>query len=162
MGISADDGHGGRVVNWPRRIASVLLFPALIAIGCSDESGPGPGGNEPDSLVAFRLSIRHDPTGTEDFIAATSDSAVIETARAQLALPAGERTLHIHGPIAKGDGGHNLTWGWHFTPGQWDLVQLSMELCDGNPSAVEAQIDYWVDTIGVFCPWNSYIEEEAP
>ena len=105
---------------------------------------------------------RADPTGLEDFIAVTSAPAVIELARTQLTLPAEERTLHIHGPIARGDGGHNLSWGWHFAPDEWNLVQFSMELCDGVPSAVEADIEHWVDTIGVFCPWNSYVEEEMP
>lgn len=155
-------GRADRAANAVLHIASLTCLSLFLIIGCSDSGGPGPCGCEPDSSVTFRFAIRHDPTGTEDFVAVTSDSAVIAIARAQLLLPPEDRTLHIHGPIARGDGGHNLSWGWHFTPDSWNLVQLSMELCDGNPSAVEADIDTWVDTIGVFCPWNSYVEEEVP
>ncbi len=136
-------------------LSFLALFPLL---GCSDDDGPG-GRN---GSAIFRFGIRHDPVGVEDFIAVTSDPDVIELARAQLALLAEDRTLHIHGPIARGGGGHNLSWGWHFVPGEWGMVQISMELCDGNPSAVEADIDTWVDAIGVFCPWNSYVKEEIP
>ena len=134
------------------------LLAFLWLFGCSDEDGPA-GGN---GAVMFRFGIRQDDVGTEDFIAMTSDPEVIERSRAQLKLALEERTLHIHGPIARGDGGHNLSWGWHFVPGEWKLVEISMELCDGNPSAVEADIDTWVDAIGVFCPWNSYVKEEIP
>ena len=141
------------------RRAAWLSFLVLISLfGCSDDDGPA-GGN---GSVMFRFGIRQDDVGAEDFIAMTSDPEVIEMARAQLVLPTEERLLHIHGPIARGDGGHNLSWGWHFVPGEWDLVEISMELCDGNPSAVEADIDTWVDAIGVFCPWNSYVKQEIP
>lgn len=128
-------------------------------VGCSDDNG---GAGDTNGMATFRFSVRHDPTGAEDFIAQTSDPAVIDSCRAQLARPEAQRLDHIHGAIARVDGGSNLFWSWRFVPGEWHLAAFSIELCDGNPSAVEADLDYWVDTLGVFCPWNSYVAEEIP
>jgi hypothetical protein len=35
------------------------------------------------------------------------------------------------------------------------MVEVTMELCDGRPSDVERDLDYWVDSVGRFCPWSS-------
>ncbi len=32
-----------------------------------------------------------------------------------------------------------------------------MELCDGLPSDVEKDIDYWAGTVGRFCPWSAVL-----
>ena len=37
------------------------------------------------------------------------------------------------------------------------MAEITMELCDGLPSHVEEDIDYWVDTVGRFCPWSAKI-----
>jgi hypothetical protein len=36
----------------------------------------------------------------------------------------------------------------------------SNELCDGRPSFVEADLAYWLGTVGRFCPWASYVYAE--
>lgn len=55
--------------------------------------------------------------------------------------------------------GHNLSWSWHFVPGRWDMVEISVEACDGSPRMVENDLDYRVDRVGDFCPWASYVLE---
>ena len=40
------------------------------------------------------------------------------------------------------------------------LAEISMEVCDGLPSDVEKDLDYWVDTVKRFCPWNSFVKKE--
>ncbi len=97
---------------------------------------------------------------SENFVAATNDGAVIETIEGQLQLPENQRFLHINGAIDSTDGGHNLSWHWHFSPGQWVMAEMSIELCDGLPSMVEAALSYWLHTLGHFCPWASYVVEE--
>jgi hypothetical protein len=37
------------------------------------------------------------------------------------------------------------------------MAEVTIELCDGIPSHVEANLNYWVDTVGRFCPWNAGI-----
>lgn len=110
--------------------------------------------------VTFRFGMADDPTGTEDFLAVTEDPEVIARVRAELQRPAGERALHISGPISAGDGGHNLSWGWHFDPGAWDVVEVSVELCDGRPGDIEKDLAYWLDVVGSFCPWGSRVKGE--
>ena len=55
----------------------------------------------------------------------------------------------------------NTGWSWHFT-GDVALAELSIELCDGRPSMVEADLGYWLRTVGSFCPWGSYVYAELP
>jgi hypothetical protein len=138
----------------PRVVAAVVL--AVLISGCSDEGNS----QAPTTEVAFRFGMRDDD-GTGDFVALTSNGNVVSLARSQLALPDSERVLHISGPIERGGGGHNLGWGWHFVPDAWMLSGSSAEVCDAVPQAVEDDIDYWVDTMQSFCPWDSYVKKEV-
>ncbi len=136
-----------------------LLMIALVvaAMSCSetaDVSSPAP------SSRSFLFGMRGMSDSEGQFVAVTADPGVIANLRAQLALPTPDRNLHIHGPIARENGGHNLFWHWHFVPDQWEMVEISMEVCDGTPRMVEDNLDYWVDEVGVFCPWVSYVQKE--
>lgn len=112
----------------------------------------------PQWNVTFRMI--GDGTGTQDFVANTDDPVISDLASAELALPYAERTLFPVGPLNRGDGGHNFDaaeqptfeWNWHLLPGDWTLTDAAEPLCDGNAVLVEQAIDYWVDTVGYFCP----------
>lgn len=146
--------------SWPPFLVAGWLVTALslgaVFGGCSDEDGS----HAPSAEVGFRFGIRGDDDASEDFVALTSDGGIISVARWQLALPDSERTLHISGRIERGGAGHNLGWAWHFVPGEWALTGSSAELCDAIPQAVEDDLDYWVDTVQSFCPWDSYVKQE--
>ncbi len=142
---------------------SAILFAAALGLilsvaGCSSKSSE-PGNGVPPGHTLIRFSMASDGTGAQDFMAATDDSAVVAAVQSQLALPPGQRTMFIIGPIERGSAGHNLAWRWHFVPGEWQLAETAIELCDGNPMLVDADVDYWVDTVGQFCPWGSYPAE---
>jgi hypothetical protein len=111
-------------------------------------------------MVQFLFTVRYVPDPRGQFVVMTSDPLVIQMARTQLSLPERERNMHINGVIARGNGGHNLNWSWHFVPNQWTLAEISIELCDGVPQMVEDNLDYWVDTVRQFCPWGSYVLRE--
>ena len=123
------------------------------------EPPPDPGTAR---AVSFLFGLVDDSTGAENFVAATSVPAVIDRARAELRKDIASRTLHINGLIARADAGDNLDWHWQFKPGEWDLVEVSIEVCDGRPSMVEADLDDWLDRIGRFCPWHSRVLAELP
>lgn len=134
-----------------RAVQSALLSGAFLLLsGCN-------GAPEPPASFLFRVS---GVPGEPGFVAQTEDTQVIAAARGQLALPEEERWLFISGPIERGDGGHNLRWSWHFTPSEWALVDVDMELCDADPAHVEETLDQWIAEIGIYCPWNSYVAEE--
>jgi|GEM_PF-494001 len=136
-----------------------ILIIALLAFvnNCANEKPEGL-----DEEVGFLFAIRGDTMGVEDFVAVTRDEGVIRTAREQLLLTVSQRTLHIHGPVARGNGGHNLGWPWHFLPSKWILTEESTEICDAMPSAVGAWLDSLPDTLAttLFCPLSSYVKAE--
>ena len=37
------------------------------------------------------------------------------------------------------------------------MAEVTIELCDGLPSHVEEDLDYWADTVKRFCPWHAKI-----
>lgn len=136
-------------------VTGILLGIVVFLFGCNSEIV------DPVSEDRmFLFGIKNDPQGKEDFVALTSDSLVIAAISGQLAKPFGERTLHINGTIEDGNEGYNLDWNWHFTPNEWSLVEISIEVCDGLPSNVEQDLDYWVNNIGRFCPWSSIVKSE--
>lgn len=133
-------------------VASLLVL--LLAIGCEDDD---------DSRTVLDTKFVFMTRGVEgaegQFAAVTRDTAVIRLAREELAKPIDDRHLFPNGPIVRG-GGTEYGWSWHFAPNQWELVESAIELCDGTPAMVEADLDYWVDTVGQFCPWSAYVVQE--
>jgi hypothetical protein len=142
-----------------RRALALLLWLVAMAAGCDGDSS-NPGGGVPPGHVLFHFKMVGDVSGVQDFRAATDDPQVIAAARAQLELPLHERRLFILGEIGRGNGGHNLEWNWHFVAGRWMLTEAAIELCDGNAVLVSQDVDYWVDTVGQFCPWGSRVTDE--
>jgi hypothetical protein len=136
----------------PVRLASAVLFLLSLA-SCGDGGSvvtPGP--------ATFLFGTRGLPDAEGQFAAVTSDPQVIATLQSQLRMGIPDRNLHIDGPIAPGNGGHNLSWSWHFVPDGWDAVEISAEVCDGTPQAVEADVSGWVKNVGTFCPWGSFVQ----
>lgn len=48
-------------------------------------------------------------------------------------------------------------WSWHVDPLNAKFSDLAMELCDGLPSFVEKDKDYWLHNVGSFCPWHTQV-----
>ena len=144
-------------INWSRKILPLLTW-TVFAVACDDGGGGSNSSLFYSGIVTFRMV--GDSTGVQDFVVVTNDFDLTNSAMAEQQLPFSERTLFPIGPIDRGDGGHNFhsaeqpdwIWNWHFVPEDWTLTDAADPLCDGNAVAVEQAIDYWVDTIGQFCP----------
>lgn len=63
----------------------------------------------------------------------------------------------VSGELARGDGGFNQPWSWHWEPETVHAPDAAIEVCDGRPSMVEEDLDYWVDTVERFCPWGATV-----
>ena len=122
-------------------------------VGCNS-TGTTPG-------VDLRYFEFVDTTHNETFVAATADPEVIDNVESQLTKPKDERNLHINGAIARGERDYNPGYPWHFVEGEWNLAEVSVEVCDGRPSFVTDDLDYWVDDVGRFCPWSSRVDREV-
>ncbi len=143
--------------NWSRKILPLLAW-TVFAVACDD------GGGSSNSPALYSGSVRFsmvgDANGAQDFGAITTDFDLIQLATAEVLLPLAERTLFPIGPIDRGDGGNDgpgdwqqvFGWNWHFVLDEWNLTDSANSLCDGNAVIVEQAVDYWVDTVGQFCP----------
>jgi hypothetical protein len=54
--------------------------------------------------------------------------------------------------------GVNEGWSWSLDPNEFEFVDLTMEVCDGNPSDVES--GYL--TSDRYCPWSARVVEIQP
>ena len=134
-----------------RNLITVIL---LIAYGCTGSSTDS-GSQNPVATFELIHTVQN-----ETFVAQTSDPDVIAKARSELSKPMGERQLHINGSIAAGAGGVNDPWSWHFNIGEWDLVEVSAEVCDAWPSYIENNLEDWMQSVGAFCPWSGRVSKE--
>jgi hypothetical protein len=83
-----------------------------------------------------------------------------ETIEQVLALQRGESQATIpSGRIVRGSVAYNQPWSWHIDPDDIHMAEMTIELCDGLPSHVEGDLDYWVDTVQRFCPWSAELVE---
>lgn len=137
-------------------------FCGFVALGLAAACGGGGDARAPQTVpLATVFAFRMEGAGPEqEFRHATSDPAFIAQARAQLQLPVASRRLFPAGPIASGNGGVNLDWGWHYTAAS--LVEAAIEVCDGSPALVQADLPYWLGTVKSFCPWGGYVHAELP
>jgi hypothetical protein len=69
----------------------------------------------------------------------------------------GKNNMHVTGKLVHGDGGFNSPWPWHLDPDSVRMAEISIELCDGRPSLIEEELDYWLETVGTYCPWSSKV-----
>ena len=132
-------------------ISAILLL--LLFSGC--------GTNNDDDNVKYYEFTHESEDINYSIVAKTSNPDVIAKVEDELSKPFEERTMHINGPIERGNAGYNRNWSWHFVEDRWDLAEISVEVCDGRPSFVEEDLDYWVDTVGRYCPWGSRVAGEV-
>lgn len=132
------------------RIVTLLVI-ALPFFGSCNGSSTGPDGGG----AVFVVQVID-----ETFHVRIVDPARIE--RARRILNGAEPQLIVTGRLAAGDDGVNEPWSWHLVPGTVGFAEVAIELCDGKPSFVEAELDYWLNTVQTYCPWSSRIVAELP
>lgn len=138
----------------------LMLAALLLVAGACEKDSDTPACELQIATGARFFEFGH--RGSDDtYIAWTSQASVIQNVEAQLALPEAERNQHINGEIQRMPTGCNLNkdWSWYFSPDNWDLAELSIELCDGNPTYVEENLEDYLD-IERYCPWSSYVLRE--
>lgn len=129
--------------------AAAVALACIAAASCGGSSSP----SEPARPEAVFRVLSSAESG-ETFHVVLRDPRRI--AEAESLVGQGNRKI-VNGRLARGDGGFNQPWSWHMVPGTVELPDTAIELCDGHPSDVEADLDYWIDTVGRFCPWGSEI-----
>ena len=77
------------------------------------------------------------------------DVFAVQRGESQATIPSGR--------LVEGSKCYNLPWSWHVDPEDIHMAEFTIELCDGLPSHVEKDLDYWVKTVERFCPWSATI-----
>lgn len=123
-----------------------LLFAVVLLTGCDSPDG--------SDLALYEVEV-DSADGPERFRLALSTDEQVDLAEG--ALASGREGV-IHGTVLRGDGGFNAPYAWHLAPESITFPDLAMEVCDGRPrSDVERDVDYWADTVGVYCPWGARV-----
>lgn len=140
---TAIDSH--RVLPLPLLAAGVLVA-ALAACGDSLPTPP----EELDGGVLATFEVQ-----SERFHVWTRDPGTIQQLEA---LEEGESRASIpNGELRRGagPGEFNAPWSWHMDPESVGMTEVAAEVCDGKPSFVESEVDYFVDEVGRYCPWSA-------
>jgi len=121
-------------------LALAVTASALLVGACVPPPPPAPTG------ATYRVDV-----AGETFTLRATNPAVIAQLDAALAS---RRVGVLGGELLRGNGGFNAPHQWHIDPATVYVADLAMEVCDGRPfSEVSADIDYWVDVLGTYCPW---------
>ncbi|MGI8643782.1 MAG: hypothetical protein ACR2LS_06675 [Thermomicrobiales bacterium] len=129
---------------------SLLLLAILPAATRARQAEPAP---DPGALLVTWQTV-----DGESFRAIVTDSASIQ--RVSVALAGNGYAGIPSGTLAHGDGDINAPHAWHLI--NVTVVDITIELCDGTASMVDADVDYWVDTVGRFCPWSATVVAAVP
>lgn len=156
----------------PRYLAAHLLPAPAVALavlaacasptatqGPSPDSSPSTAPSPPASeapsampdgdagvIVTFLVA------GEEEYRIRLTDPEDIEIGRRLLA---GEEAPRIpNGEVVRdGPAGVNEPWSWHIDPDTVEFADMTIEVCDGRPSDVEAG----TITSDRFCPWSAEV-----
>ncbi len=129
------------------KVCSMLLRVALVAVAIVVGTGTAQAASEEEAGIIATFDV----VG-EQFKVRIENPTTIAQVRA---LERGESTATIpNGRLLRGADG-NAPWSWHLDPNDIEMAEAAIELCDGTPSTVEADLDRWIDEVGRYCPWSA-------
>lgn len=137
----------------PRWILSTTLIALILASGCDSPAAPD---DELEGGILATFSV----SGETFRVWMTNPDAIEQV----LALRQGTSRANIPNGALKtgpGRGNHNRPYSWHLDPDDIAMAEMTIELCDGRPSWVEANRDRFVAEVGRYCPWSAELRQIA-
>jgi hypothetical protein len=122
-------------------LALAIGFSGLLA--CDNEA------TEPEEAQTFTIEV----SGEQFKVRVTDPQDILALEQRMTAAQTGV----ISGKLVAGDGGFNSPWSWHLDPGSVQVPDVSTEVCDGRPSFVEADLQYWLNNVVFYCPWGARV-----
>lgn len=138
-----------------KRTANLSTLRAITAMAAMLGACGGGGSTTapPQSRSAPVFTVQ---VGGESFrVEATGSGAAALRARMQ----SGARGVII-GSLAAGDDGVNAPYSWHLVPTTVTTAGFAVEVCDGRPSDVQGNLNYWLSTVRSYCPWSAKVVAE--
>jgi hypothetical protein len=133
--------------------STTTIAPAPPATSSTTTAAPSTTSPAADSVV---VTWQTPDGGTFRSVVSGADAV----ARVEEAL-AGDGYAGIpNGRLEPGDGGINTGHDWQQV--DVELVDMAIEVCDGNASDIDDDLDYWLDTVGQYCPWDARVIAVEP
>jgi hypothetical protein len=128
----------------------VLGLVCALLIVCTAGCDESPTSPSPDLRGGVLLGFR---VVGQPFAVWATNPRTIEQAFA-LSRSGGRSRIPV-GRILRGagQGNHNAPYSWHLDPDDIQLAEAAIEVCDGTPSFVEANVHYFVNDVKAYCPW---------
>jgi hypothetical protein len=124
-----------------RAAVFIILALGFSAGSCSSPTDPGLEGGV---LATF------DVDGERYSIFITNPQTIDQV----IALSQGQSDAKIpNGLVVKGKVSYNLPWHWHIDSEHIYMAEMTIEINDGRPSYVEANLDSWAGRY--FGPWGA-------
>lgn len=135
-----------------RRLAVVVILAlGAVTAGC-DEADPVAATPDPSIPVVVTFEV----SGGERFKALLNEPDDVENAHGLLA---GRDLPSIpNGLVIRGLTGVNQGYSWSLDPADFEWGAVTIEVCDGLPSDVEAG----TITSERYCPWSAVVVEVVP
>ena len=133
----------------PLHFSPVLPLLLSAALGACDDAV------QPEQNPAFTIEVAGEGFSEEFTVEVTTQAQVDEL---EARLDSGDEGVII-GDLISGDGGYNAPWSWRLDPETVHAADASVEVCDGRPSMVEDDLDYWLNTVERYCPWGAKVVE---
>jgi hypothetical protein len=134
-----------------RRLTTRALLLAVAALPGACDDGDDPAEPTPEAPASYAVQVEG-----EAFVVRVTTGGQVAEMEARLA--SGEPGV-INGVLESGDGGFNDPWSWHLVPESVETPDVAVEVCDGTPSFVEQELDYWLDTVERYCHWCAVVTE---
>ncbi len=97
------------------------------------------------ALITFRMV-------TDTLTVWITNSAFIDEAKSNLNI--GRNRIPIFNRLINGQA-CDAQWTWHVDPQDVSFGDAAIEVCDGLPSHIEADKNYWLFSLGIYCPWSA-------
>jgi hypothetical protein len=130
------------------RLSLVHLVAATSAVAAfcvACQQSDNPAAPHEDAVFVARVAQ------TQTFQFSTRDPRVIAEAEARIGRGGGRV---LSGRLVSGNGAVNAPFRWHLDPDEVHFADAAIELCDGLPSHVEGNLEYWLTRVGRYCPWQ--------
>ncbi len=127
----------------------LALTVAIVACGGGNATVAPP---QTSGAPVFTVQV-----GAETFKVEATSAAALAALRAR--MQSGTVGV-ILGSLASGDGGVNAPYQWHLVPSTVATADLAAEVCDGRPSDVQGDLNYWLTTVRSYCPWSAKVVAE--
>jgi hypothetical protein len=128
----------------------LTLLAVALAVGACRSDAPTEPGDRIFHVLVCRGSL--DLPAGEVFRIRILDPAL--AAEAEALIGAGHVRI-VTGNVVRGDGGFNAPWSWHLDPASIAFVDSAAEYCDACPNEVEATLDHWIASVGIYCPYTT-------